>query len=550
MFKKYKFLLLVLIISFLSYKNLLRQGYFPMHDDMQPIRVLQMDKCFKDGQIPCRWVPDLGYGYGYPLYMYYSPFAYYVMEFFHLIGFSILGSIKIEIILTFVVSGLGMYFLAKELWGKWGGVVSSVFYVYAPYRASDAYTRGAIGEITAFAFFPLIFWSVLKFIKTEKWKYLLYLSLSYGGLLLTHNISSLIFTPIIGLWILLFLTRQKKWNLIFPLFLYSLVGVGLAGFFIIPAFLEKKYVHVETMTIGYFNYLAHFVSLKQLFLSGHWGYGTSELGPYDDLSFSVGFLHWGYSLVVLIIGLLKRKKSQLKWLVLVFLALVGLGSLFMAHQRSVFIWNNLSLLSYLQFPWRFLTIVVFVFSLMAGGLIYYSSKRKIVIAVLSIFLVIYFNYSYFRPERWLNITDQDKFSGQAWLYQQTASIYDYLPIWANEPPSEPAFKEPRFIQGSGQLINYKQGTDWSKGKIQVNSDQAEIRLPVFYFPNFVVESNGSKIPINYDNHLGLISFQLPQGEHQFFVDLKNTWIRNLSQLLSILSVIFLISKGFLSDEKK
>jgi len=90
---------LVIILTFFSFKSLVRPGYFPMHDDMQPIRVLEMDKCFKDGQIPCRWVPDLGYGYGYPLYIYYSPLAYYLMEIFHLIGFSILNSIKIEFIL-------------------------------------------------------------------------------------------------------------------------------------------------------------------------------------------------------------------------------------------------------------------------------------------------------------------------------------------------------------------------------------------------------------------------------------------------------------------
>ncbi len=521
-----------------------------MHDDMQPIRVLQMDKCFRDGQIPCRWVPDLGYGYGYPLFIYYSPLAYYVMEFFHLLGFSILASIKIEIILTFIASAFGMYLLGKELWGKWGGVLSSAFYIYAPYRASDVYTRGAIGEVTAFVFLPLIFWAILKFIKTEKQRFLVYLSLSYAGLLLTHNISSLIFTPIVGLWGLILLLIYKKWNFILPLFLYSLVGFGLAGFFVIPAFFEKNYVHVKTMTVGYFNYLAHFLSFKQLFLSGHWGYGTSELGPYDDLNFSVGLLHWLYGLSALLIGFLRRENAKLKWIILVFLAGVGLGGLFMSHQRSVFIWNNLSLLSYLQFPWRFLTIAVFVFSLMAGAVVFYSRKKRILIALMSLLLVIYFNFSYFRPAKWLDISDQDKLSGQEWVNQQTASIYDYLPIWAKEPPADKAFQKPKFIDGEGDVMSFQKGTDWLKGEIKVNSDWAKIRLPSFYFPNFVVKADKEKIPISYDNHLGLITFELPRGEHQFIAHLKNTWLRNLSQGLTVLSVIFLLLKGVISNEKE
>jgi hypothetical protein len=35
--------------------------------------------------------------------------------------------------------------------------MSSVFYVWAPYRALDVYVRGAMNESWAFVWFPLIF---------------------------------------------------------------------------------------------------------------------------------------------------------------------------------------------------------------------------------------------------------------------------------------------------------------------------------------------------------------------------------------------------------
>ncbi|MGI5826538.1 MAG: hypothetical protein ACOX50_03945, partial [Patescibacteria group bacterium] len=143
------YFLLVVALSFFSFKSLLRPGYFPMHDDMQAMRVLQMDKCLKDGQIPCRWVPDMGYGYGYPQFLYYSPLPYYVMEGFHLAGLSVLDSVKAGFALSFVLSGLAMLVLGRSLWGELGGLVCAIFYVYAPYRASDAYSRGAVGEFWA-----------------------------------------------------------------------------------------------------------------------------------------------------------------------------------------------------------------------------------------------------------------------------------------------------------------------------------------------------------------------------------------------------------------
>src|SRR3989344_8453561 len=107
--KLFIFLVLVLLATFPTIKSILRFSYYPMHDDFHPIRLLEMDKCIKDGQIPCRWVPDMGFGYGYPHFNYYAPTPYYVMEIFHLLGFSYLGSIKVFLVFISVVSALGMF---------------------------------------------------------------------------------------------------------------------------------------------------------------------------------------------------------------------------------------------------------------------------------------------------------------------------------------------------------------------------------------------------------------------------------------------------------
>ena len=71
MFKIGKNLLffLILIVAIIpTFYSLLKQDYYVMHDDTQMIRQLEFEKCLKDGQIPCRWTPDLGFGYGYPLF--------------------------------------------------------------------------------------------------------------------------------------------------------------------------------------------------------------------------------------------------------------------------------------------------------------------------------------------------------------------------------------------------------------------------------------------------------------------------------------------------
>lgn len=308
------FLLLLLIIP--TFSTLLKPGYFPMHDDMQAMRLLQMDKCFTDGQIPCRWVPDMGYGYGYPQFNYYPPLPYYVMEGIHLLGFGYLDSVKAGFVLSVLVSAWGMFIFGKSLWGKAGGFLSALLYAYAPYRAVDMYVRGAVGEFWALGFLPLILWSV-KGVLEGKRKAKLWLALSLAGLFTSHNITTLIFIPVIIAWVayLIFTGSQSPTSMIKkkvkPLVSSGIWGLALSAFFLLPAAFEAKFVHVETLLQGYFNYLAHFASVGQLLFSSYWGYGSSELGPYDDMSFSVGLVHWLLPLLALLLLKILRKKKEM-----------------------------------------------------------------------------------------------------------------------------------------------------------------------------------------------------------------------------------------------
>src|SRR3989304_10348317 len=76
--KKNIYLILLLAFSLLVVWPLFLPGYFSHHDDLQVMRIFEMRRCFEDLQIPCRWVPDMGYGNGFPLFNYYSVLPYYL----------------------------------------------------------------------------------------------------------------------------------------------------------------------------------------------------------------------------------------------------------------------------------------------------------------------------------------------------------------------------------------------------------------------------------------------------------------------------------------
>lgn len=139
MVKNFLPIILIVILSYFAINPFFLPGFFPMHDDTQVARVFEMKQALQDGQFPVRWVANLGYHYGYPIFNFYAPLAYYVGGFMSLIGFDSLTATKIMMVIGIILSGIFMYLFAKEFWGKLGGLVSALLYLYAPYHAVDIY---------------------------------------------------------------------------------------------------------------------------------------------------------------------------------------------------------------------------------------------------------------------------------------------------------------------------------------------------------------------------------------------------------------------------
>ena len=123
MIKQFKFLLLVILLSIPAFFRMVRSGIFSM-SDFHLFRLYEFDKCVKAMQIPCRWAPDAGLGYGEPLFNFYPQLPYAIGEIFHLLGFTFVDSLKILFTLSIIGSAIAIYFLAKHLWkSQWAGIV-------------------------------------------------------------------------------------------------------------------------------------------------------------------------------------------------------------------------------------------------------------------------------------------------------------------------------------------------------------------------------------------------------------------------------------------
>lgn len=540
--KKYLWFGLGLIITAALLWPLAAAPYFSMHDDVQTIRLYEMNKCILDGQIPCRWVPDLGGLYGYPLFNYYAPLPYYIGEVFYLLSGSLLFSAKVMFALSFLGSYIFMYLLGKKLWGEKGGALSAIFYSLAPYHSVVFYVRGAMGEMWGLMFYPAILWSILRLKEAPKITNLLLLSVFTALLFLSHNLSTMLFLPISLAFIGLLYYQSKDLRFIkFSLAALAL-GLALSAFYTVPMVAEKNLVHVETTVEGYFSYTEHFKGLKKLFLDRSWGWGASVReypgSEKDGMSFQIGWVHlFGWVLALFTARKLWKTKKEAS-LLIIFSSLMITLSVFMVHPRSEFIWKLIDPLKYLQFPWRFLMIIIFFVSLVSGSIFLWLDKRKQLLVWIGLtVLVAGLNFSYFRPEKFLQVTDQQLLTGQNWDKEIKRSIFDFLPIYAQEPPAELEPARYQVIVGDSAVENYREGTDWFNFQTET-STHTILRLSKYYFPDWKVLVDGKEITIDYkNNHLGLISVILGPGTHTVSGRLYNTPVRSLGNLVTVLGLM-------------
>ncbi len=425
--------------------------FFRVHDYTHVARIVEMRTALDAGHFPVHWTQNFGYGYGMPLYLFYGPLVFYAAAGLTYLGFSALMAMKLMYFFSGVVAFAGMYTLMRR-YSHTAGLISATLFFTAPYRAVDLFVRGALNEVWAIAFLPWLVYGGLKILKNPKAGVAI-TAISTSAIILTHNLTALLSLPLLGVLTIAWQSAEKRafaWKKSLLFILGGLLGTIMSAFYILPAFIEKQFTIIDSILSGYFDYRHHFLYIRQL-IKPSWGYGGSEPGPNDGISFQLGLM----TLFLLLLGLLfflrnlqqalqeTKKKHILQeriWgilknfssrqYVLFVSTILLLISLFMTLFHSQAIWETVPLLNYIQFPWRFLGVAI-VFSSIIGG-IAVSMVRITPVRWMSgwlIFLLIVLTtWGYHRPENFLTDANQHYYTDTATIRKNMSDILpDYLP---------------------------------------------------------------------------------------------------------------------------
>ncbi|MDP3758588.1 MAG: hypothetical protein Q8Q86_02615 [Candidatus Daviesbacteria bacterium] len=274
------------------------------------------------------------------------------------------------------------------------------------------------------------------------------------------------------------------------------------------------------------------MAFKQFF-SLFWGYGSSVWGLKDGLSFQVGLVNIAVLAVAFIMAIFYHRDKKFLGIISL-LGISFLGSVFLQHNKSAFIWEAIPEMAFIQFPWRFLGISVFIIALTGGAIAVYLKKKLLPFYFVLIIAVIISTLMYFRPKEYADNSFFDKFLQVEMMHKGVDLTKDYLPIWTENTDGE-RFDEPRADKGEISVLNLKRSSTSLSFSTDVLSDSL-IELPLSYFPGWQVKADSQDVTLLPPSKTGLIRFELPEGKYKVKVELLDTPIRTAGNIISLVSI--------------
>ncbi len=531
--KVFIFYFFVLVFSLLISLPLLipyfHPGYFPTHDgEWAVVRLADMFREVKDLQFPPRFSANLNFGYGYPLFNFAYPLPYYMGVFIHSVGFNFVDTIKIIFAASIPLSAFFMFLASRSIWkNDYAGIISAVLYLYFPYRLVDLYVRGSIGESVTFVLFPIILFALSKLNEKPKaWGYVLLGGVSFGLLILAHNIMSVLFSISVLIFFLASLISGSKkifWSYVFT----GGLGFILSAFFWIPALLEKNNILLSVVPISDRN--LYFVNIKQLLFSP-WGYGVPT-DIQNGFTYQVG---WPFLLVLLLALLIiaykafqKIKIDEMdKFSLVILIGILVFSILMFSFTKPIW---KLPMLSEINYPWTILSQIGLLTSMLAGYLVLGKISRYVAFGIALLALLLYLPLA--KPSVYFDKGDGFYFTNQG----TTTSSSELMPLWVKSHPVSSPVEKIEILKEKGKIENLMVKSN----KIIFNANlenPATVRINTIYYPGWKITNNGKPVEINYQNQHGVMEVDLPQGANIVEAKFGETNLRLLADLMSLVGI--------------
>lgn len=477
-------------------------------------------------------------GFGYSWDFFYGPVSTFGIIIINLIFNNFIVSYKILCFIVLLLSGIFMYKYIQNLTSNNNiGLLAGILYLSFPYHLTDLYIRNALGEFMSFMFIPLVFLGLYNLFYSSSKHY--YFAIGMIGLILTHNLSTLIVTFFVALYIGLN-TKKFGFSNVKKLFIIDLIFIVLITAFYVLPFIEIKFftkyqVYEKGMMATIESFADNGLKLNQLFVTKNDGSFVYELGPHIIIMLGLS---------IMAIRLMKEEIKE----TYVFCLLSGIICLWMSTRY--FPWKLFpEEVSFIQFPWRFLMPAGFFLSVVCSLNILIILKKftfsdLIVISSIAILYTLAFTGHLSYVENLANISDIElgKVSGRDHEVIAGMGKGEYLPSRAYDNRFYIATRDEYIdILEDGDAIiqnEVKDGTHYEADIVaSENNDFTVLELPYIYYPGYEVRQDGM-ISKTFQTENGFLGTAMAKNDNaKLEVNYVGTKIMNVSKIISSISLI-------------
>ena len=478
------------------------------HDlDYHLQRITAMAAELSYGQFPVRLTTTTLNGYGYANPLCYCELFLLLPALLYNLWLPLRTCYQIYIFAVTLATCLIAYFsFGRITESRRLGLLGAMLYTLSCYRLVCVYTRAAVGEFTAMAFFPLVLAGLYGIYTRDKPRFVDWLPMSLGmaAMVQSHLLSCELTALLLILFCLLRLRETLHPARLLAWVKAALLAVGLSAWYLVPFFLSTSSIPfmVNGPLIGKIQFQGLY--LIQLFNPFYNGFAGADAGTNPDMMLSLGLpLILGLGLVVFC--LLRRRDVQGQAASILTTA-AGFFALTVFLALHIFPWDYVQttlgrtagkLAGLFQYPWRFLSLATVLLCLavvMAVKLLTARDRRlgltaTVVLAAAALFMtgamqaqmlngqreVSYNVFSYENPTSCIGVGE--------YLIDGTSS---YETIWAQPKPGSDAL----------HLVRYEKQRGVACLTVQNEGAEAAISLPIFNYGNYyAADENGQPFSI-------------------------------------------------------
>ncbi|RME31559.1 MAG: hypothetical protein D6793_12085, partial [Thermoflexia bacterium] len=522
-------------------------------------RVVQLERALHYGILYPRWTPDLGLGFGYPLFNYYAPLSYYLVLPLRWAGLSLGTAFSLSMGLALWGLALAIYVWTRDIFGERAGIIASLAAIYTPAVINYVYQWSALPGLWGLIWLIIALWSLRRLALSGGFLPTALTSLSCAAMVLSHNVTALIGAALLGAYVV-FIALCYGFRPAFRAILSLALGLGLSGFLWIPAFFEKEYVQIHQLYLpAVFDFRNHFRSLGDILAP------PRAVDP-NQANFvfpvSLGWVQIALALVAWwpIGVLLHREVRAHRWaLTLASGLLTGL-----VLPISLPLWEHIPLMRFLQFPWRLLTPAALGLAALAGmgAAVLTRKNQRWVPVILAGMMLLALPWLF--PLRKISQPDpsplgQIRFEGETGLIGTTAGG-EYLPVWVQVRPSPDALLplyeaaapdyiiprlDPTSLPAGAHLLEAEYGL--TRARVVVESPEGfRVRFFWYFFPGWQGRLDGQPLPLGPDGPHGLVAADIPAGRHEVTVFFGDTPLRQWAWRISAISGLLFLCTLFLA----